>query len=273
MIKEAFEYHSPASLEEAAGLVSSLEGETSVISGGTWVVPEMTHGVRRPKHVVDLRRAGLEGVASENGSLVIGTTATYADVLNADAVAAVDALRTMVVGVTGGAQIHNQGTLGGSACYANPGSDVPGALVGLDATLRLARGEARRDVPAADFFADSFRTALEAGELLTAIVVPAPAGGTRTGYYKFKLSESSWPIATACCAVDADGSVLRLALGAVAPTPVVVTGAVGATDADAVAAAVAGTEFDPWSDALADGSYRRKIADVVARRAYLAATS
>ena len=271
MIRGAFEYHAPTSADEAAGLVSSLEGETAVISGGTWVVPEMTHGVRTPKHVVDLRKAGLAGVARENGSLVIGTTATYADVLGADAAAGFEALETMAVGVTGGAQIHNQGTLGGSACYANPGSDVPALLVGLDATLRLVRGDSRREVPAADFFQAGFRTALEPGELLAALVLPVPPDDARSGYYKFKLSESSWPIATACCLTDAAGAVTRLALGGVSPTPVVAAAAVGATDADAVAAAVGATEFEPWTDALADGSYRKKIAHVVARRAYLAA--
>jgi carbon-monoxide dehydrogenase medium subunit len=270
MIKGSFEYHAPVSLDEAAELISSLEGETSVISGGTWVVPEMTHGVRTPKHVVDLRRAGLGGVTRENGSLVIGTTATYADVLDADGAVEAEALETMAAGVTGGAQIHNQGTLGGSACYANPGSDVPGALVGLDATLRLARGDTRRDLSAAEFFEDGFRTALEPGELLTAIVVPVTSA--RSGYYKFKLSESSWPIATACCVVDADGSVTRLALGGVSPTPVLVEAAVGAADPDAVSETVYDTEFQPWSDALAAGSYRKMIAHVVARRAYLAAT-
>jgi len=269
MIKGSFEYHAPVSLDETAELISSLEGETSMISGGTWVVPEMTHGVRRPKHVVDLRRAGLGGVTRANGSLVIGTTATYADVLDADGDAQVEALKAMAVGVTGGAQIHNQGTLGGSACYANPGSDVPGALVGLDATMRLARGEARRDLPAADFFGEAFRTVLEPGELLTAIVVPASSA--RSGYYKFKLSESSWPIATACCVVDGDRSVMRLALGGVSPRPVLVEVAVGAADPDAVSEAVRSTEFEQWTDALAAGSYRKKIAHVVARRAYLAA--
>ena len=272
MIKASFEYHAPTSADEAAELVSSLEGETAVISGGTWVVPEMTHGVRRPRHVVDLRQAGLAGVARENGSLVIGTTATYTDVFQAGAAGEIEALETMVAGVTGGAQIHNQGTLGGSACYANPGSDAPGLLVGLDATLRLVRGNSRREVAAGDFFQDSFRTTLESGELLTAIVVPVPPAGARSGYYKFKLNESSWPIATACCLADAEGSVMRLAVGGVSPTPVVVEAAVGATHPDTVATAVGDTAFEPWSDALADGAYRRKIAHVVARRAYLAAT-
>ncbi len=271
MIKGSFEYHAPSTLDEAVELVGSLDGETSVISGGTWVVPEMTHGTRTPRHVVDLRRAGAGAVGASNGSLVVGTTATYADVLDADV--GLGALRTMVEGVTGGPQVHNQGTLGGSACYANPASDVPGALVGLDATLRLARRGGRRELSAEEFFVGAFSTALEPGELLAEIVIPTLPAGAAAGYYKFKLCESSWPIATACCTVGADGSVSRLALGGVSATPVLVPEAVGAADADAVERAVRALDFEPWADALADGSYRRKIAHVVARRAYLAAAS
>lgn len=270
MIKRHFEYHQPSSVDEAAGLLASIEEETSLISGGTWVVPEMTKGVRSPRHVVDLRRAGAGGVQRENGSIVLGTTATYADVLASPAVPPI--LKTMAEGITGGGQVHNQGTLGGSACYANPSSDVPGLLVGLQASLRLAKGEGRREVAAESFFTAAFQSVLEQGEFLTEIVVPAAAESSRSGYYKFKHCESSWPIATACCTVASDGSVLRLVLGGVAPTPVVVAAASRATSAAAVEAAVHETDFEPWSDALADGRYRKRIAGVVGKRAYLAAT-
>jgi CO/xanthine dehydrogenase FAD-binding subunit len=269
VIKSRFEYHAPLSLDDAAALLPSLEGEVSIISGGTWVVPEMTHGIRSPRHVIDLRRAGLGGIRRDNGSVVVGTTATYADVRQADA--APLELQTMAHGITGGAQVHNQGTIGGSACYANPASDAPGALVGLDATFRLARGERRRELPAAEFFTGSFATVLENGELLTEIVIPAASAGVRGGYYKFKHCESSWPIATAFCRIDAEGAVTRLVLGGVSTVPVIVGNAVGAADGEAVEAAVRATAFEPWGDVLADGGYRTRIAPVVAKRAFLAA--
>jgi CO/xanthine dehydrogenase FAD-binding subunit len=269
MIKGAFDYHTPASLEEAASALASVDGEVSVISGGTWVVPEMTHGVRRPRAVVDLRRAGLGTVRRDNGAVAIGTTVTYSGLLAAPDGPAV--LKVMASGVTGGKQVHNQGTLGGSACYANPSSDVPAALVGVDATLRLVRDGGSREIAAADFFRGSFKTALEPGELLSEILVPAEPQG-RFGYYKFKFSESSWPIATATCLVGSDGRVARLSLGGVSTTPVLVSAATGAGEAGDVAAAVAATEFEPWTDGLADGGYRRRIAGVIAGRAFAAAT-
>jgi CO/xanthine dehydrogenase FAD-binding subunit len=230
----------------------------------------MTHGVRSPRHVVDLRRAGLGTIRRENGSVVIGTTVTYADVLASPE--APPALHDMAAGVTGGAQVHNQGTLGGSACYANPASDVPGVLVGLGATLRLAGSGGARDVAARDFFLGGFQTVLEPGDLLAEIVVPTGPDQERTGYYKFKHCESSWPIATACCTVDQDGAVAGLVLGGVSAAPVVVDKAGGASSEEAVERAVAGTDFEPWTDVLADGWYRRRVAGVVAKRAYLAAT-
>jgi carbon-monoxide dehydrogenase medium subunit len=179
----------------------------------------------------------------------------------------------MAAGVTGGKQVHNQGTLGGSACYANPSSDVPAALVGVSATLRLANAGGTRDVDAAEFVLGAFRTLLEPRELLAEIVVPAAPEGSRFGYYKFKLSESSWPIATATCLVGNDGAIARLSLGGVSPRPVLVSKAEGAAEATAVQAAVEATDFEPWTDAVADGRYRRRIASVVAKRAFLAATA
>src|SRR5262249_21853676 len=150
---------------------------------------------------------------------------------------------------------------------------VPGVLVGLAATLRLNGKTGTRTVEAGDFFLGGFATALQSGELLTEVVIPAAREGSAFGYYKFKLSESSWPIATATCVVGAGGEVVRLTLGGVSSKPIVVSSAEGAAEAGDVEAAVADTEFEPWGDVLAEGSYRRRIASVVAKRAFLVATA
>src|SRR5438034_798571 len=120
----------------------------------------------------------------------------------------------MAIGITGGGQIQNRGTVGGSACYAFPSSDVPAALVALGATLRLASAGGRREAAAADFFTGAFGADVRPGEVLAEIRIPAPPAGARQGYYKFKLCESSWPIATAACVLGGDGAS-TLALGGV----------------------------------------------------------
>lgn len=249
------------------GVTAALAGgDTVVVGGGTMVVPDMTHGRTRPAAVVDLARAGLAGITRGDGVWVVGAMTTYADLERS----VVPLLATVARGITGGPQIRNRGTAGGSASYANPSSDVPAALVALAARLRLARVGGVREVPAADFFLGAFRTAREPDEVLTAVTVPDPGGAV--GYVKFKLAEGSWPIVTAATVA---GPVLRVVLGGAAAVPVALTldRPAGGTDDPAWRDHVR-TEVGrglaeaggPWDDVLAPGDYRARIAPVIAAR-------
>lgn len=264
MIKTRFTYEAPETVEDAVALLAE-EGGATIVGGGTWVVPEMTNGKRTPARIVDLRRARLAGIRSENGSTVIGATTTYRDLIDSREVAErLPMLRTLALGITGGAQIWNQGTVGGSACYATPASDVPAALVALGARLLAHSASGVREVPAHEFFAGPFETSLAPDEVLAGIVVGRVEA---SGYYKFKLCESSWPIVTAAYVRDDAGE--RVALGAAQATPVLVE-LDGSDPADVAARAHAAID-DPWSDVLAPGSFRKSIAGVVAKRAAAAA--
>ena len=232
--------------------------------------------------MIDLRNAGLAGASESNGGLSVGAMTTYDELASSALVRErAGALAAMAAGITGGAQVRYQGTVGGSACYATPSSDAPGALVGLGATMRLRSSSGTRDVGASDFFKGAFESDVNDGEVLEAITLPAPPENARFGHYKLKLVESSWPIATATCVigVDSGGSVTsaRLAVGGVNTTPylVDVSSLVGGSlDADAAASVVetarAGAT-DPYSDVLASGEYRQQVSGVVAKRALLAA--
>ena len=282
MIKRRFTYHAPSSIDEAVAAVADVGSDAEIVGGGTWVVPEMTHGTRNPGAVIDLRNAGLAGASESNGGLSVGAMTTYDELASSALVRErAGALAAMAAGITGGAQVRYQGTVGGSACYATPSSDAPGALVGLGATMRLRSSSGTRDVGASDFFKGAFESDVNDGEVLEAITLPAPPENARFGHYKLKLVESSWPIATATCVigVDSGGSVTsaRLAVGGVNTTPylVDVSSLVGGSlDADAAASVVetarAGAT-DPYSDVLASGEYRQQVSGVVAKRALLAA--
>ncbi|GGO72277.1 FAD binding domain-containing protein [Nonomuraea cavernae] len=309
MITKNFAYHAPADLHGVVTALSAASGTAVVLGGGTMLVPDMTHGKTVADVVVDLSRAGLSGITldggggphdgpvaddgvsdgrvadgrvadgrvadgrvADGGVVVVGATTTYAHVLSDPRSRTLaPLLRRVAGGVTGGPQIRNKGTIGGSACYANPSSEVPAALVALGARLRLASAGGTREVAAGDFFTGAFATARRPGEVLAAIALPAPTGPC-PGYTKLKLNESSWPIATAACVPGPDGA-LRVALGAVAATPLLVTldpPEAGVADPawrahvrEVVDAALA----EPWSDVLADGDYRRRVAPVVAVRA------
>lgn len=244
------------------GVTAALAGgDAVVVGGGTMVVPDMTHGRVRPAAVVELAKAGLAGITRGDGGWVIGAMTTYTELERSD----VPLLATVARGITGGPQIRNRGTVGGSASYANPSSDVPAVLVALGARLRLAKAGGAREVPAADFFLGAFRTARQPDEVLTAITVPDP--GASPGYLKFKLVEGSWPIVTAAALA---GPTIRVVLGGAAAVPVALE-LERVSWQEQLRSAVDRLLTEPWDDVLAPGHYRARIAPVIAARSVAAA--
>lgn len=242
------------------GVTAALaDGDAVVVGGGTMVVPEMTHGRVRPAAVVDLAKAGLAGISRGDGGWVVGAMTTYTDLERS----AVPLLATVARGITGGPQIRNRGTAGGSASYANPSSDVPATLVALNARLRLARAGGVREVAAADFFLGAYRTARRPDEVLTAITVPD--NGAALGYVKFKFAEGSWPIVTAATVVTVAGPTIRVVLGGAAATPVTVE-VTRSSWREQLRSEVDRALTEPWDDVLAPGDYRARIAPVIAAR-------
>ncbi len=253
MIPTHFAYQAPGSADEAVALLAG--GRARLLAGGTWVVPEMGAGTSRPDVVVDLRRAGLGAIEERDGSVRVGATATYADLIASAVVRErLPLLHEMAGGITGGWAIRGQGTVGGSLAAARPASDVPAVLVALRAVAHVAGPDGTRAVPAAGLLAGPMRSGLGPQELLTALEIPVQPG--THGYVKLKRGASSWPIATAA-ALAQDGAVTRLVLGGVAGTPVEVDVAAGGSPAI----------DDPWDDELAPGSYRAAVAAPVAERA------
>ncbi|NYI02769.1 FAD binding domain-containing protein [Cupriavidus plantarum] len=275
MIGEVFAFHQPASLTEAAGLLRAFAGEVTVLGGGTMLIPSMSANQVRWKHVVGLSRLHLDAITLGATHVCIGAMTTYAQVLASPVVAEhLPLLRLMADQVTGGPSIWNQGTLGGSASFANPASDAPACLAMLEATFVLHAVDGIRRVAAQDYFLGAFHTARRSDELLTHIEIPLTRGPAVWRYQKYKSSASSWPIVTVACAVQlGEPANLRVAVGAAAPTPVVVSrslpgpGREGA-DAwiDAIVAEVAMRVGDGWTDELAEASYRRAVVPAAVRR-------
>lgn len=258
-------YARPESLQEAAAALA--EGDAVVIGGGTMVVPDLTHGRTVATAVVDLCRAGLGGIEAHDGGWLIGATTSYAALERSS----LPLLSRVARGITGGPQIRHRGTAGGSACYANPGSDVPAVLVALDVTLRLVSADGVREVAAREFFRGAFSTARRPDEVLAALVVPPVPGAV--GYHKFKLAEGSWPIVTATCVARQQLSVVLGGAAAVPVALVVDRPDPGTSDpawrahlrevVDHGLAEAGGG----WDDALAPGHYRARIAPAIAARA------
>jgi CO/xanthine dehydrogenase FAD-binding subunit len=226
--------------------------------------------------VVDLVAAGLSYVEPRDGGVAVGAMTSYAALLSGSQEAVPALLRAVALGVTGGPQIRNRGTIGGSASYANPSSEVPAALVAHEAVLRLSSALGHLLAPAAAYVVGAFATVRRPDEVLTEVVIPSLPEGAYAGYSKLKLAEGSWPIATAAAVAVRDRPV-RLALGGVAATPVEVevdrppTAGPDQTWRAHVREQVQRALTEPWSDVLADAAYRSDVAPVVAVRAVLAA--
>ncbi len=184
----------------------------------------MNRGESRPRLVVDLRHTGLAGIRADGDRIHVGAMCSYSDLLGSDLVSReLPLLTLMAAGVTGGRQIQNQGTIGGSVVAARPQSDAPASVVALGGEAVIGGPEGERRCPPAGLFAGAMHTGLAPGRDPPSLRV-SPRGRGGGGYYKLKRSASSWPIATAACLLrtDAEGrcSSVTLVLGAVAPTPV-----------------------------------------------------
>ena len=247
-------YHAPTAIADALAL---LRERAVVIGGGTLVLPLVRDDAFGDAPLVDVSAiAGFDRI----GGAVLGPAVTYATLLGSPD--APPLLRRVASGITGGPQIRNQGTIGGSASYANPSSDIPTALMALEASFRLASARGgERTVPARDFFVAPFVTARRPDELLVAIELPSLEG--RWGYVKIKSAESSWPIAVAAARVTSDAAVITIG----AATPVPVTLPPVSRDPVAIRAAVRAARLTFWEAEFGDAAYRARLAEVVAVRA------
>jgi len=281
MIGKNFQYHAPKSADEAASILSCLGSDAVKLSGGTVVVQHMTLGHLQPKAVVDLRHIGSSKVRREGHAIVISARASYTDLERSTIVQSeLPLLAAMACEITGGRQIRNQGTLGGSSCYANPASDAPGCLAVLGASFRAVSHRGQREISVSEFFRGAFQNALAPDEFLSEIVITPPPAGTSFGYYKLKFCTSSWPIVTASCLIlpekAGSSAALRVCIGGASPVPICFelprSKTSGDDETSQLGRHAAAAVTEEWIDELAGVGYRRSVAASVVARAIRAAS-
>ncbi|HTE82217.1 MAG TPA: xanthine dehydrogenase family protein subunit M, partial [Reyranella sp.] len=203
-----FAYHRPKSLSEAmAALKGKPEGRA--MSGGMTLIPTLKQRLAKPSDVVDLNGIKeLAGIKVEGNGVTIGGMTRHADVASsADVKAAIPALAHLA-GHIGDPQVRNSGTMGGSVANNDPAADYPAAVVALNATVTTNS----RKITADDFFKGLFETALEDGELITAISFPK---ADKAGYMKFPNPASRYAMVGVFVAKTASG--VRVAVTGAGP--------------------------------------------------------
>jgi carbon-monoxide dehydrogenase medium subunit len=283
MIPGAFAYHRPKSVNEAVALLADLGEDARPLGGGHSLIPLMKLRLAAPSHLVDLGGIkDLKGIRAEGGDVVIGAGVTQHEVIASDLLASKAPLLAEAARQIADPQVRYLGTIGGNVANGDPGNDMPAVMMALGATYELAgKGGARR-VAAREFYRGTYDTALNAGEIVAAIRIPALG---KHGYAYEKLKRKVGDYATAAAAVVltmAGGKVATCAIGLtnVAATPLYAEAAskilVGSTlDAATVKRAVAAAEAitSPASDRRGTPNYRTKMAGVMLSRALARAKS
>ncbi len=274
-----FIYHAPTSLEEALSLLDQYGEDARPIAGGTAMVNLLKQNLVYADHLVGLSKVpGLRGITRSNGDLRIGALTKHRDVERSAEVAEAAPLLQEAYSRVATVRIRNMATVGGGLTHADPAQDPPPALMALGARVVLASSGGTRELPVEDLFVDYYETALAPGELLTEVIVPAQPQGARAVYLKFlpRTEDDYATVAVAVLAKVADGvcAGVRVALGAVAPTPVRATAVEAALEgqpvtADAIrsAAEAVAEQVDPLTDFRGSSEYKRDMAVVFTRRA------
>jgi len=279
MIRD-FEYFAPKTLKEALTLLDKYQDECKVIAGGQSLLILMRQGLVAPKYLIDIKGISeLSYIKSDTKKgLKIGALTTHRDIEKSPLMQNGFAVLAEMERRLASIQTRNWGTIGGNLCHGDPAGDPAPVLIALNATLSMAGVKGERNMAVEDFCLDYFEVALEPGELLTEIQLPAVPPHTGTTYTKFNVIESD--LATVGVAVSitlgaSDGICqnVRIALGAAAPTPM------RAKQAEAVlrgkkitdvllkeAGEIAYTEAEPISDIYASEEYRRELVKVLVKR-------
>jgi carbon-monoxide dehydrogenase medium subunit len=183
---QAFEYHTPSSVADAVRAARTADAK--LMAGGQSLLAVMKLGLTAPPALVDLGAiAELRGIKVDSNQVTIGATTTHAEVAaSKDVMAAIPALADLA-GRIGDRQVRNRGTLGGSLANNDPAACYPAAVLGLGATVRTDR----RSIAADDFFKGLYTTALEDGELITAVSFPIVQ---KAAWQKFKQPASRFSI-------------------------------------------------------------------------------
>jgi aerobic carbon-monoxide dehydrogenase medium subunit len=280
VIPAEFDYVAPDTLDAALGALRDGGEDAKVLAGGHSLLPYMKLRLAVPSLLVDLRRVpGLTGIERENGTFRIGAmTRHHAVATNGDLGLAATAAATIA-----DQQVRNRGTIGGSVAHGDPASDMPAVMLAAEATMTARGGAGEREIAAADFFQDYLTTALDDGEILTSIGLPA-LDGYGFAYRKFNRRREDWAMVAVCALVKkaGDGSCedVRIGLTNMGSVPLRASAAEAALrgrplDAGSIAAAAeqAAEGTEPPGDLNASADYKRHLAGVLCRRALEQASS
>ena len=279
---QAFEYIPSATIEEATAILAKEGDQARVLSGGTDLLVQLREGRRKVTTVVDIKHISEVNLVSyePHHGLDIGAAVPCYRLYGDPTICAVYPGLIDAAALIGGVQIQGRATLGGNLCNASPAADSIPALIALQTRCVIAGPGGRREVAVENFCTGPGRTVLQRGELLVSLHIPPPASRSGAAYLRFTpRNEMDIAVVGAGASVILDDSgqtvqSARIALGAVAPTPLYVEAAGQALAGHAptreaidVAARIAQSAATPITDMRGSMAQRTHLSGVLTRRA------
>jgi aerobic carbon-monoxide dehydrogenase medium subunit len=256
-----FSYHTPRNLADA---VAALAGspDSKLLAGGMTLLPTLKQRLANPADLIDLSGiAELKGIKTDGAGLSIGAMTTHAEVAHSPEVQrSIPALAALAEGI-GDPQVRNRGTIGGSISNNDPAADYPAAVLGLGATIHTNKRQIKADV----FFRGMFETALDEGEIVTAVSFPKPE---RAAYAKFPNPASRYAMVGVF--VSKIGSAVRVAVTGAGPVVFRSSEMERALSSNFSAEVLKNVRTNPDglnSDMHGSAEYRAHLVGVMARRA------
>ena len=282
MIAQNFDYAAPSSLNEALKMLGNED--TKVLAGGMSLIPLMKLRLAAPAQLIDIGRiADLNYIQDEGGVLRIGATTTHYQIESSPLLRSKCPLVAETADNIGDIQIRNTGTIGGSIAHADPAADYPASLLALEGRVTLVSAKSKREMALAEFFVDTFTTALEPGEIISEVILPIEDSSTGTSYQKLYQPASGFAIVGVAARIKVAGgkvAMARVGVTGLAGKPFRATavekaleGTAGGPSDIQKAAALVAEGVDANSDLHASADYRKHMARVYTMRALAVAAS
>jgi CO/xanthine dehydrogenase FAD-binding subunit len=273
-----FEYHAPASVDEALALLARYGGDAKLLAGGQSLVPLLNFRLARPAAIVDLNRIpALAGIREVNGHVAFGAMTRQRAIEFSPVVARRLPLLAEATRWVGHLPIRSRGTIGGSLAHADPSAEYPTVLTALDGEVSVRGPRGERVVRAGALFETYLTTTLAPDEILVEVRLPAMPEGAAYAFEEFSRRHGDFAIVGVAAMVVGRGercATARLATAGTGPVPVRLRAAEEILERDglgeaAIAAAArrAAEVVQPDSDIHASADYRRNLTRVLTERA------
>ena len=278
MIPSSFEYSAPSTLSEALKMLNELGDEAKILAGGHSLIPMMKLRFAEPEHLIDINNIpGLSYVKEEGGYLKIGSMTREVEVEESDLIAEKFPIFCDAAKLIADPQVRNWGTIGGNLAHGDAANDHPAIMIALDAELEITGQNGSRWVSINEFFMGFYTTAVQDGEILTAIRIPSASGKNGNSYHKNERKVGDYATAGVAVNITLDGSGTCTAAGIgltnVNPTPLKAERSeqalIGSKLDDAVimnAAQYASEDCNPSDDLRGSVDYKRRIVKVLTKR-------